>query len=341
MSSVLFVTDAWAPYVNGVMRTLEHTIALLSERNVRAEVISPADFRSLPCPTYPEVRLSIANASRVGRMIDEANCTHVHIATEGPLGLAAARALTKRNRVWTTSYHTRFPEYVAARAPVPIGLSYAWLRRFHARGAGCMVATQTLKAELAARGFNDLMLWPRGVNTDLFRPRSAIEKDPFKGLARPIFLNVGRVAVEKNLDAFLSLKLPGTKVVVGDGPGRKRLEAQFPEVCFVGERTGADLAAHYAGADAFVFPSRTDTFGMVMLEAMACGLPVAAFPVMGPCDVISHGVTGILLDDLQAAALAALSLSRATCRQAVEQQDWGTCTDVFLDNLDQALAKQG
>ncbi|QBF34013.1 glycosyltransferase family 1 protein [Thalassococcus sp. S3] len=314
------------------MRTLEHTIDTLSEQGIRSEVISPCQFRTLPCPTYPTVRLSLTTRRRIMYMIDASGCDHVHIATEGPLGLLAASALRRRKRPFTTSYHTRFPEYIAARAPVPVRATYAILRRFHNHGAGCMVATGSLRDDLEARGFRNLMTWPRGVDTSLFRPNCG--SDPFADLPRPIFLNVGRVAVEKNLSAFLALDLPGSKVVVGDGPQLAQLQRDYPDVHFTGVKTGKDLARHYAAADVFVFPSRTDTFGMVLLEALASGLSVAAYPVMGPRDVIQDGVTGVLSDDLHAAALAALEQRQpAACRAAAERWNWAACTSRFLQNV--------
>ncbi|MCE8009013.1 glycosyltransferase family 1 protein [Aestuariivita sp.] len=334
MTSVLFVTDAWRPQINGVMRTLEHTIQALERIGIRSEVLGPDGFTTLPCPTYPDIRLALTTRRRLSRMIAEADCAHVHIATEGPLGLLAGSARRRHGQTYTTSYHTRFPEYIAARAPVPVAPLYAWLRRFHNRGSGCMVATESLHSDLAGRGFRNLMRWPRGVDTDLFRPMA--ETGLFADLPRPIWLNVGRVAVEKNLPAFLGLDLPGTKVVVGDGPHLPQLRRRYPQTRFVGAKSGAELARHYAAADVFVFPSRTDTFGMVMLEALAAGLPVAAFPVMGPRDVIAHGRTGMLSEDLGAAALAARDLSRAECRTVAESRGWSACTEQFVQNLSRA-----
>ncbi|WP_366658357.1 glycosyltransferase family 1 protein [Fodinicurvata sp. EGI_FJ10296] len=331
MKRILFVTDAWHPQVNGVVRTLEHTIAALADKSVAADVLSPQGFSSVPCPTYPDIRLSVTTSGTLDRIITESASDHVHIATEGPLGLLAAAALRRRGRSYTSSYHTRFPEYIAARLPVPKGPVYAWLRRFHNRGAGCMVATETLRRDLAARGFRNLMLWPRGVDTGLFRPMP--DRGIFHGLARPIWLNTGRVAVEKNLPAFLDLDLPGTKVVVGDGPQLVRLRRNYPAVHFTGAKSGGDLAHCYADADVFVFPSRTDTFGLVLLEAQAAGLPVAAYPVMGPLDVVTQWQTGVLSENLRTAALAALELPRAGRRSTAEGRSWAACTEFFLNNL--------
>ncbi len=330
MRSVLFVTDAWTPQVNGVVRTMQATIAELERRGLRCEVISPDQFTTLPCPTYPEIPLSLTTSRRLARQIAAADCDHVHISTEGPLGVMAVRALRRMGRTWTTSYHTRFPEYLAARARVPLAWSYAWLRRFHNRAGACMVATPSLEEELEAKGFTGLVRWSRGVDTDLFCP-SAEGDNPFAGLPGPIWLNVGRVAVEKNLAAFLDLDLPGTKVVVGDGPQLAELRARYPDARFIGSKFGAELARCYNGADAFVFPSLTDTLGLVQLEAMACGVPVAAFPVTGPKQVVEDGRSGVLSEDLRSAALGALQLSAAQCRARALSFGWAACTDAFLD----------
>jgi len=331
MTSVLFVTDAWYPQVNGVVRTLEYTARELGKRGIRVEFLTPQQFRTVPCPTYPEIRLSLATRRRVGKMIADHGCEHLHIATEGPLGLLAGAAARKAGWCFTTSYHTRFPEYVAARLPLPVGPFYAWLRRFHNLGSGCMVATSLLETDLANRKFRNLMRWSRGVDTEQFR---SFDGTVFpETLPRPIFVNVGRVAVEKNIEAFLDLDLPGSKVVVGDGPQLDSLRRAYPEVLFTGAKEGEDLARCFASADVFVFPSRTDTFGMVLLEALASGTPVAAFPVMGPVDVIGDSSAGVLSEDLRAACLQALEISRDVCRTTALKQSWAECTDQFLDNI--------
>ncbi|WP_269582097.1 glycosyltransferase family 4 protein [Roseibium sp. Sym1] len=334
MTSVLFVTDAWYPQINGVVRTLEYTARELEQRNIRVEFVTPRDFRTVPCPTYPDIRLSLTTRRRLRRLIEQFDCEHLHIATEGPLGLLAGAAARKMGRCFTTSYHTRFPEYVAARFPVPLGPLYAWLRRFHNFGSGCMVATSMLENDLRSRGFRNLMPWTRGVDVDQFHP---FETSVFpETLPRPVFLYVGRVAVEKNIEAFLALDLPGSKVVVGDGPQLESLRGTYPGVHFTGAKSGEDLARHFAGADVFVFPSRTDTFGMVLLEALACGTPVAAFPVMGPVDVIGNGNVGVLSEDLRSACLKALELPRDACRKAALKQSWAACSDQFLANIERA-----
>ncbi|NBN63495.1 glycosyltransferase family 4 protein [Pannonibacter tanglangensis] len=334
MTSVLIVTDAWHPQINGVVRSLERTADELQRMGVRVELLTPRLFRTLPCPTYPEIRLSLTTRRQVQRLIDGFACDHLHIATEGPLGLLARRVALKRGQVFTTSYHTRFPEYLSARLPVPLDWTYAWLRSFHNAGQGCMVATRSLEDDLAGRGFTHLMRWSRGVDANLFRPYegSVLPAD----LPRPIFMNVGRVAVEKNITAFLDLDLPGTKVVVGEGPQLETLRRAYPDVLFTGAKLGEDLARHYAAADVFVFPSLTDTFGNVLLEALACGVPVAAYPVMGPLDVIGETGAGVLSADLREAALAALDVPRDFCREAALQFSWENSTRQFLDNAEAA-----
>jgi glycosyltransferase involved in cell wall biosynthesis len=330
MTSILIVTDAWHPQINGVVRSLERTAAELVNMGIRVEFLTPQAFRTLPCPTYPEIRLSLTRTGKIRKMIRSFDCDHLHIATEGPLGLMAVAVARKDELPFTTSYHTRFPEYVSARLPVPLSWSYNWLRRFHNSGVGCMVATRSLEEDLRARGFTHLMRWSRGVDEKLFKPSEAsVFPDD---LPRPIFMNVGRVAVEKNITAFLDLDLPGTKVVVGDGPQLDMLKREYPDVVFTGAKVGEDLAHHYASADVFVFPSLTDTFGNVMLEALACGVPVAAYPVMGPLDVIGDTGAGVLSEDLREAALAALDIPREHCRKIALNYTWAASAEQFLNN---------
>ncbi|KQP31810.1 alpha-mannosyltransferase [Methylobacterium sp. Leaf104] len=335
---LLIATDAWHPQVNGVVRSLENMAAAGSAYGFDPVFLTHQDFASLPLPGYPEIRLAYATKRHVARLWDDLQPTHVHISTEGTVGYATRRYCLAHRRPFTTSYHTRFPEYLSARAPVPEAWSYAWLRRFHGAANGTMVSTASLERDLAARGFTNLMRWTRGVDTDLFRPRAEGTPEPadLAGLPRPIFLSVGRLAVEKNLEAFLRLDLPGTKVVVGDGPDRARLAALAPDARFLGTRTGTDLAALYAGADAFVFPSLTDTFGIVLLEALACGVPVAAYPVTGPLDVIGRTGAGVLDYDLRSAALAALEIPRARCRSEALRYTWAESARQFYDNIARA-----
>jgi glycosyltransferase involved in cell wall biosynthesis len=324
------VTDAWLPQVNGVVRTLGHTIREAQAAGHDVEVISPADFRTVPCPTYPEIRLSILAGRAVRRRLDALDPDAVHVSTEGPLGLAARNWCVRRQRPFTTAYHTQFPEYVRARAPIPVKWSYAAVRWFHGRATRTLVTTPSMQRQLEGRGFRNLALWGRGVDTELFRPRDKA----FLDLPRPIFLYFGRVSVEKGIEDFLRLELPGTKLVVGDGPATAELRRQYPATVFAGYRHGEDLASHIAAADVFVFPSRTDTFGLVLLEAMACGIPVAAYPVTGPIDVVVDGATGVLSEDLQHAALAALPLDPAACRGHALKHSWQACTQQFLGALE-------
>ena len=326
---ILLATDAWAPQVNGVVITLRNTIRGLEKVGHTVEVIGPDRFRSVPCPTYPEIRLALSPFSQFVDLATRFAPDAVHIATEGPLGLAARKFCLREGLGFTTAYHTRFPEYVHARVRLPVRWTYAWLRWFHAPAKAMMVATHAIRADLERRGFRNLVMWTRGVDTALFRPGPQLAT----GWTQPVFMYVGRLAVEKNIEAFLSLDLPGTKVVVGDGPQRAALERRFPAAVFTGAKIGEELAAHFRSADAFVFPSRTDTFGLVLLEAMASGTPAAAFPVTGPIDVIAQGKSGVLSDDLRAAAIAALGLRRDIVRQHALYFSWERATAQFLDNL--------
>jgi glycosyltransferase involved in cell wall biosynthesis len=323
------VTDAWLPQVNGVVRTLGNTIREIEAVGHEVTVISPADFRTIPCPTYPEIRLALFAGRAVRRRLETLDPDAVHVATEGPLGLAARNWCVRHSRPFTTAYHTQFPEYVRARAPVPLSIGYAAVRWFHGRATRTLVTTPSMQRQLEARGFRNLHLWGRGVDTELFRPR---DRD-FLDLPRPIWLYFGRVAVEKGIGDFLALDLPGTKLVVGDGPACEDLKRRYPTAVFAGYRHGEDLAAHISASDVFVFPSRTDTFGLVLLEAMACGVPVAAYPVTGPIDVIRDGVTGILRENLREAALAALQLDPLACRAHALEHSWAASTRQFLGAL--------
>lgn len=335
MTKILIVTDAWRPQVNGVVRTLEITQGELAKMGVEVDFLTPGEFTTLPCPTYPEIRLSLTGPSRIRRRIRESGADFVHLATEGPLGLLARRVILRDGGRYTTSYHTRFPEYVSARLPVPLSWSYGWLRRFHNGGSGCMVATPSLERDLAERGFSNLMRWSRGVDHELFHPRADLPQD-LRDLPRPIFLHIGRVAVEKNIKAFLDLDLPGSKVVVGGGPQLDVLKRSYPGVHFTGPKFGEELAAHYAAGDVFVFPSLTDTFGNVVLEALASGVPVAAYPVMGPMDILEGTGAGTLDADLRAAALSALEIDRGRCRDVALGYTWAKAAQQFLDNVVEA-----
>jgi glycosyltransferase involved in cell wall biosynthesis len=326
---ILIATDAWHPQVNGVVRTLTSLARSASTLGAEIDFLTPDGFPSVGVPTYPGLRVALPNRREIARRIEAASPDAIHIATEGPIGWAARAYCRRRKLAFTTSYTTRFPEYIAVRSIIPASVSYAVLRHFHAAAAITMIATASLRQELSARGFRKLGTWTRGVDTDLFTPDDAAELD----LPRPIFMTVGRVAVEKNLDAFLALDLPGSKVVIGDGPQRALLERRYPKARFLGEKTGKDLTSHLAAADVFVFPSLTDTFGVVQLEALACGTPVAAFPVTGPLDVIADHPVGALDTDLRSACVRALGISRELCRSFALERSWENSARQFIGNL--------
>jgi glycosyltransferase involved in cell wall biosynthesis len=326
---IMIVSDAWFPQTNGVVNTLAQTAAWLGRFGHEVRLSTPRDFRTVPCPTYPEIRVAVLPQRKLATAIAGFRPQALHIATEGPLGFSARRYCSSRGLRFTTSYHTQFPQYLRSRLPIPLALSYSLLRWFHGAAQSCMVSTQGVQTQLAARGFNNLVRWRRGVDTQLFRPRSK----HFLNLPRPIAACVGRVAVEKNVAAFLQMPWSGTKIVIGDGPERQRLQALYPEAVYAGFRFGEDLAAHIAAADVLVFPSLTDTFGLVNLEAMACGVPVAAFPVTGPIDVVQDGVTGALDADLARAAERALRIDPRACRERALQSSWDACTREFESHL--------
>jgi glycosyltransferase involved in cell wall biosynthesis len=334
---IVLVTDAWHPQINGVVRTLDTLAQELAADGHMVELLTPSGFRTIPLPSYSDIRLALTTPRQIARQIDAAKPDHVHIATEGPLGFLARRFCLARDISFTTSYHTRFPEYLRARLPVPENWTYRWLRRFHNASAGTLVATPSLAAELTQRGFTKVRLWTRGVNTQTYRP----DRRPTLDLPRPILLSVGRVAVEKNLPAFLDLDLPGSKVVVGDGPALPTLKAQYPGAIFLGARTGEELADIYASADLFVFPSRTDTFGIVLLEALASGLPVAAYPVTGPLDVLGDGLGGALSEDLGQAIRTALAIPRGDARAKAMSYSWSSCAALFLRHVRAAHGEVG
>ncbi|MEP6883441.1 MAG: glycosyltransferase family 1 protein [Gammaproteobacteria bacterium] len=326
----MIVTDAWFPQTNGVVSTLAQTAAWLGRFGHEVRMVNPRGFHSVGCPTYPEIRLSLFPYGKVKSSILAFAPHAVHIATEGPLGISARRFCLNRGMPFTTSYHTQFPQYLRARLPIPLGMSYWALQWFHGAAARCMVSTASVRSDLAAHGFENLATWRRGVDTEMFKPYL---KD-FLKLPRPIAAYVGRVAVEKNIGAFLGMEWSGSKIVIGDGPERPRLEARYRNANFLGYRFGEDLARHLAAADVMVFPSRTDTFGLVNLEAMACGVPVAAYPVSGPIDVIENGVTGALDLDLAAAARRALKIDPQACREHALKSGWEVCSRQFEDNLE-------
>jgi glycosyltransferase involved in cell wall biosynthesis len=323
------ITDAWLPQVNGVVTTLHHIRRELEAAGHQFLVVNPELFRTVPCPRYPEIRLSVFPGRKLRRLLDEFAPQAIHIATEGPLGLAGRRYCIRCDVPFTTSYHTQFALYLKTYFGVPVRWIYRLIRWFHSAARRTLVPTPSIGRELEAQGFRNLITWTRGVDAELFKPYG---KELFAD-ARPIFLYCGRVAHEKNIEAFLAAELPGTKYVVGDGPAMNSLIGAYPKVRFVGFKHGVELARHVAASDVFVFPSLTDTFGVVLLEAMACGVPVAAYPVTGPIDVVKHGVTGILDDDLARAARGALELDAQACRDYAMQFSWRRCAQMFLDNL--------
>ena len=326
---ILVATDAWFPQVNGVVRTLTSLAKSLHGLGVEVAFLTPEGMRTVAMPSYPGIRVALPNPRKIAARIAAIAPDAVHIATEGPIGLAVRRYCRRRGQPFTTSFHTRFADYVTARWPIPESLIWAWLRWFHNAGRGTMTATASLADELTGRGFTTVLRWPRGVDAELFRPRL----DASLGLLRPIFLTVGRLAVEKNVAAFLALDLPGTKVVVGEGPARDDLARLCPKAIFLGAKQGEELARVYAAADVFVFPSRTDTFGLVLLEALACGTPVAGFPVAATRDVVGEAPVAMLDEDLRAACLGALGLSRDACRGYAVTMSWDESARAFLDNI--------
>jgi glycosyltransferase involved in cell wall biosynthesis len=333
---ILIATDAWEPQVNGVVRTLQATVEELRQRGHIVTIVHPGDFQTFAMPTYPDIRLAVATAGTMRGIVAHVQPDAIHIATEGPIGWAMRQACLSSQLRFTTSYHTRFPEYISARMPVPAWMTYAMLRHFHAPAAHVMVSTQGIGDELAGHGFRNLAHWPRGVDTGLFRPDYPCALD----LPRPVFLSVSRLAVEKNLEAFLTLDLPGSKVVVGDGPQADALRSRFLAAHFMGLSQGPELAAIYASADVFVFPSRTDTYGIVLLEAAASGLPVAALPVPGPLDVVGGTGVAVLDEDLRKACMAALRIPRDRCRAFAMSRSWPAATDAFLANLVPSLGEK-
>jgi len=327
---IMIVTDAWKPQVNGVVRTLQTTARELQGMGHTVEFLTPLEFSTLPCPTYPDIRLSLFAGGKVRRRLSDFDPDALHIATEGPLGLAARRFALRHNLPFSTAYHTRFPEYVRARTGVPLSWTYAFLRWFHRPSESVMAPTEVVRRDLESHGLTNVVTWSRGVDLEIFKPQESerLKSDP------PIFLYVGRVAVEKNIEAFLELDLPGSKWVVGVGPALQGIRARHPKVNYLGVLDQRELAQVYASADVFVFPSKTDTFGLVLLEAMACGLPVAAYPVTGPLDVIGDSRTaGVMHEDLRTACLEALKLRREDAAAHARKFSWRAATEQFVAHL--------
>src|SRR3954466_14260758 len=328
MTHILVATDAWHPQVNGVVRTLTMMAEAAKAFGVDVSFLTPQSFKTFAMPSYPDLRLALPTPWKIAELIDAAKPDSIHVATEGPIGLLVRRYSPSRGLPFTTSFHTRFPEYVSARSSIPESWVWRVLRAFHRPSQAVMAATPALAAELRMRGFRNVGLWSRGVDTSLFHPRTVD-----LCLPQPVFLCVGRVAVEKNLEAFLDLDLPGTKLIVGDGPARAALERKYPDAVFLGARHGEELAEIYAAADIFVFPSKTDTFGLVLLEALASGLPVAAFPVTGPRDVIGTAPVGVLNGDLRVACLSALKISPQACLEFAGKHTWEASARAFVENI--------
>ncbi len=338
---IMLITDAWEPQVNGVVRTMKRVVEESTEMGHVWEIVHPGDgFTTMPLPTYPEIKLALFARGKIEERFHEFEPDAVHIATEGTLGIAGRAMCLKVKHPFSTAYHTRFPEYVSARLPVPTSAGYDFVRWFHKYSGKVMVPTPSMVEELKAQRFINLVAWSRGVDTEQFHPRFRIEEgkedDPFKGMKRPIYLNVGRVAVEKNIEAFAELDVPGTKVIIGDGPQLEELKRNYPDVHFLGAKFGKELSIAYACADAFVFPSLTDTFGLVVLEAMASGIPVAAYDATGPRDVIPGSNAGTITPvdgDLAAGARECLKFDRADCRAYAEGYSWHSCAEAFIENL--------
>lgn len=324
---ILVATDAWHPQVNGVVRTLTMMAEAARGMGVEIEFLTPESFRTFAMPSYPDLRLALPGSSKIAELIGRAATDSIHIATEGPIGFMVRRYCRKHGLPFTTGFHTRFPDYVSARSPIPEKWVWSALRAFHRPSQAVMAATPALVGELRSLGFRNVVLWSRGVDTKLFHPR-----DVDICLPKPVWLCVGRVAVEKNLEAFLDLDLPGTKLIVGDGPARAKLERRYPHAIFLGARHGEELAEIYAACDVFVFPSKTDTFGLVLLEALASGLPIAAFPVKGPRDVIGSAPVGVLSDDLRSACLDALRIPREVCIAFAAAHSWEASARVFIEH---------
>lgn len=326
---IMIVTDAWEPQVNGVVRTLKQTIYELQKMGHVVEMITPAAFKTIPCPTYPDISLSLLPGKGVAKRIKEFAPDAIHIATEGPLGLATRSHALRHNLPFSTAYHTRFPEYVYARTRIPLAWTYRFLKWFHGPSLAIMAPTKVVKDDLEKFGFANVVIWTRGVDLEIFKPQDS----KVLNSAHPIFLYVGRVAVEKNINAFLEIDLPGSKWVVGDGPAMKEFKERYPLVHYLGVLNQYELAKVYAAADVFVFPSKTDTFGLVLLEAMACGLPVAAYPVTGPIDVLENSHAGVMDNDLRTACLNALKIPRAVARSHAEKFSWKVASEQFAKHL--------
>ncbi len=323
------VTDAWEPQINGVVRTLKVIVDYLKDMGWQVSILEPGDFRTMPCPGYPGIPIAINPWPRLTRKLNKLQPDYIHIVSEGPLGITARLWCAKHGYNFTTSFHTRFAEYLQKHLRLPLGIGYSFLRWFHNGAAATLVPTPSLRRDLIARGFRKCKQWSHGVDTGFFHPSKKIPLD----FPRPILLYVGRISVEKNIEAFLSLDTPGTKLIIGEGPLLKSLEVRYPKALFLGMKEDEELTRFYASADVFVFPSRTDTFGLVMLEALASGTPVAAYPVTGPLDVVGDAKVGVLNEDLKVAIDQALKCSRTECRSFAEGCSWEASARIFAETL--------
>lgn len=336
--NILIVTDAWTPQVNGVVTTMTTVVNQLKKMGHDVTIIEPSQFFTIPAPSYPEIKLAM-NTWKVAKKIKAANPDRAHIVTEGPLGFAALRYFRKHNIPHTSSFHTKFPEYINERLPfVPIKFGYKLVRNFHKDSKNVFVPTKNVKEELNEYGLNNVITWSRGVDSEVFKPLEDHEENPLAHISEKKYICISRVAVEKNLETFFEAPLDGKKIMVGDGPARKKLEKKYPDVLFVGLKKGRELARYYAAADVFVFPSLTDTYGVVMLESLSCGTPVAAFDVTGPNNVVEHGVTGYLSTDISPEGLAkvtqqAESIDPQACLDFAGKHDWDSTTEFFFNNL--------
>ena len=325
---ILIATDAWKPQINGVVRCLESTIAELEKKGHEVLVVSPLNFRSFAYPLYKEVRFSILPKRKMKKILRDFSPDRVHISTEGPIGLAARSLCKKQGLEFTSAYHTHFPQYLKQHLGIPEFVTWKYMKWFHSSSLKVLASSETTAQMLKAHGISKSVAWTRGIDRTVFFPR---ENSEFENMERPILLHVGRVSQEKNIDAFLKLNVPGTKVVVGDGPQRKQLEEKFPNAVFLGWRFGESLARAYSGADVLVFPSRSDTFGMVMIESLACGTPIAAFPVCGPVDIVENGVNGEMNEDLSIAISHALSVSRERCLESSQKWSWENAAEMLIN----------
>jgi len=326
---IMIITDAWEPQVNGVVRTLKQTRSELIAMGHQVDMITPQEFKTIPCPTYPDISLSLFPGKILAERIKAFAPDAMHIATEGPLGLAARSFGVRNHLPFSTAYHTRFPEYVQARTKIPVSITYRFLRWFHKPSMAVMAPTIVVKNDLEKYGFTNVVLWSRGVDLTIFK----MQPSKVLNSAHPIYLYVGRVAIEKNINAFLEINLPGSKWIVGDGPALASIKQKYPEINYLGVLDQFELAKVYAAADVFVFPSKTDTFGLVLLEAMACGLPVAAYPVTGPIDVLGKSNAGVMHEDLREACLLALKIPRERAREHAEKFSWRAATEQFASHL--------